>query len=223
MDREKDILFGDRTSHHDEEISHLITDYSNFVTQLKDLTDKAFHKIDDKETKDRLKEKLQDILATKTYRSKRKEESRTYNDLMRNNFKLNKVIRVERVERTNYINSISGKIGDLTFETINKLIKEGERDAWFSIIQENIEDTGLSDTQDHIAEIQDILIKKLNQSISKLRSNDYEDHDSQVYQYLTEFIDIVKNQDKLGPDSISETNWISRIVYDYFIDSCGHL
>jgi hypothetical protein len=28
-------------------------------------------------------------------------------------------------------------IGDLTLETINKLIKEGECDAWFSIIQRN--------------------------------------------------------------------------------------
>ena len=27
-DREKDIIYGDRTSHHDEKVSHLITDYS---------------------------------------------------------------------------------------------------------------------------------------------------------------------------------------------------
>ncbi len=100
--------------------------------------------------------------------------------------------------RTNYINSIHGKTGDLTFETINKLIKERERDAWFSFIQENIENTGSSDTNVHIVEIQDILIKKLNQSMSKLISNDYEDPYSQVCQYLGVFIDIVKNQDKLG-------------------------
>jgi len=197
VDREKDIIFGDRTSHHDEERSRLITDYANFVIQLKDLADKAISKIDNKETKDRLNEKLRDILTTKTYRNERNEKSRTYDDLMRNDFKLNKVI---RIERTNYINSISGKIGDLTIETISKLIKEGERDAWFSFIQKNIEDIGLSDTHDHIAEIQDILIKKLNQSMSKLRSNDYEDHDSQVYQYLTEFIDIIKNQEQLESD-----------------------
>ncbi|MDN5846790.1 MAG: patatin-like phospholipase family protein, partial [Candidatus Nitrosocosmicus sp.] len=87
MDRKNDIIFGDRTSHQDEEASHLITDYSNFVIQLKDLADKAIHKIDDKETKDRLNEKLQEILVTKTYRNERKDESRTYNDLMKNNFK----------------------------------------------------------------------------------------------------------------------------------------
>lgn len=197
MDRKNDIIFGDRTSHHDEEISHLVTDYSNFAIQLRDLADKAIHEIDSKETKDRLNKKLQEILVTKTYRNERKDESRTYNDLMRNNFKLNKVI---RIERTNYINSISGKIGDLTFETINKLIKEGERDAWFSFIQENIRDIRLSDSHDHISEFQDILMKKLNQSMSKLRSNDYEDHDSQVYQYLAEFIDIIKNQEKLESD-----------------------
>jgi len=40
---------------------------------------------------------------------------------MRGGFKLTKLI---RIERTNYINSIYGKTGDLTLQTINKLIKE---------------------------------------------------------------------------------------------------
>ncbi len=45
---------------------------------------------------------------------------------MKGRFKLTKVI---RIENTNYINSISGKGGDFTTQTIEELIKEGEKDA----------------------------------------------------------------------------------------------
>jgi hypothetical protein len=45
--------------------------------------------------------------------------------------------------------------------------------------------------------IQDRLIDKLNEAMKNLRQNDYEDNDSQTYFMLNEFIEEVKNEDKL--------------------------
>jgi hypothetical protein len=195
-DREKDIVYGDRTSHHDERMSHLIADYNDFAIQLNDLADEAIRKVNDKETRDVLKGKLDDILATKTNRNDRKGESRTYDDLMRSGFRLNKVT---RIERTNYINSIENKTGDLTLETINKLIKEGECDAWFSLIREDINDMELQTIHSHNNGITDRLIDMLDKTMHNLQTNDYEDTDSTTYQKLTEISELVKNQDKLEP------------------------
>ncbi len=193
-DREKDIIYGDRTSHYDEKVSHLLANYNDFVIQLNDLADEAISKVIDKESRDALKEKLGDILATKTTRNDRKGESKTYEDLMRSGFKLNKVT---RIERTNYINSIETKTGDLTFETINKLIKEGKCDAWFSLIREHINELGIQSTHSHSMGIKERLIDMLDKSMCNLQTNDYEDTDSTTYQKLTELAELVKCQDKL--------------------------
>lgn len=79
-------------------------------------------------------------------------------------------------------------------QTINKLIKEGEIDAWFSLIQNDINDMELP------AGIKVILNSKLNEAMENLRSNDYEDNDSQTYHTLIEFIEAAKNEHKLKPD-----------------------
>jgi NTE family protein len=91
---------------------------------MKDLAEKAIDKVKDdndeniKERK-KLQERFKAILKTNTISKDRKDEVRNYKDLIRGRFKLTKVL---RIEHTNYINSISGKGGDLTFQTINKLI-----------------------------------------------------------------------------------------------------
>jgi hypothetical protein len=186
-DRNNDIIFGDRTSHYDEKMAHLITNYTDFVTQMKDLADEAIRKVNDENNKEELKKKLESILET-NITSKDRKDATTYEDLMRGGFKLTKLI---RIERTNYINSIYGKTGDLTLQTINKLIKEGECDAWFSLIQNDIDDMQLD------ADIQGSLTGKLNEAMKNFRKNDYEDNDSQTYHMLTEFIKIAENKDKL--------------------------
>jgi hypothetical protein len=53
----------------------------------------------------------------------------------------------------------------------------------------------LSNTDNTV--IQDRLIDKLNEAMKNLRQNDYEDNDSQTYFMLNEFIEEVKNEDKL--------------------------
>ena len=122
-------------------MAHLISDYADFVTRMKDLVDVAISKVSDENGKKQLEEKLNTILETSTTNDYGKDKSRKYEHLMRDSFKINIVM---RIELTNYINSIYNKIGDLTFETINKLIKEGECDAWFSIIQNDINNMELA-------------------------------------------------------------------------------
>ncbi len=184
-DRQNDITYGDRSSHYDENMTHLITDYTNFATEMKELAKAAISKVND----EKLQEKFLNILGTKTISKDRKGESRKYENLIKR-FKL----KVIRIERTNYTNSIHGKTGDLTLQTINKLIKEGEIDAWFSLIQNDINDMEL------LEKIKDSLIVKLNEAVENLRSNDYEDDDSQAYHTLTEFIEAAKNKHKLKSD-----------------------
>ena len=192
-DRQNDIIYADRNSRYDENITRLIGDYASFVTEMKDLLEEAICKVNDENDKDVLKRKLNDILVTKTSNKGRKYEARNYEDLIRGRFKLNKVI---RIERTNYINSIYGKTGDLTFETIHKLIKEGECDAWFSLIQQLIEDIRASTDA---VRIRDSLLNKWNQVIKTLRANDYdyEANNSHIHRELTKFIGQIKKNKEI--------------------------
>jgi NTE family protein len=187
-DRQNDIIYADRNSRYDENIIRLIGDYANFVTEMKDLLEEAICKVNDENDRGDLKRKLNDILVRKTSSKDRKCEPRNYEDLIREPFKLNNVI---RIERTNYINSIYGKTGDLTFETINKLIKEGECDAWFSLIQQYIQN--LQASTDAV-QIRESLINKLNQVIKNLKDNDYvyKNDKYNMYRELTKFINQVK-------------------------------
>jgi NTE family protein len=187
-DRQNDIIYADRNSRYDENITRLIGDYANFVTEMKDLLEEVICKVNDENDRGDLKRKLNDILVRKTSSKDRKCEPRNYEDLIREPFKLNNVI---RIERTNYINSIYGKTGDLTFETINKLIKEGECDAWFSLIQQYIQN--LQASTDAV-QIRESLINKLNQVIKNLKDNDYvyKNDKYNMYRELTKFINQVK-------------------------------
>jgi NTE family protein len=192
-DRQNDITYADRNSRYDENITRLIGDYASFVTEMKDLLEEAICKVNDENDKDVLKRNLNDILLTITSNKGRKCEARNYEDLMRGRFKLNKVI---RIERTNYINSIYGKTGDLTFETIHKLIKEGECDACFSLIQQLTQDIRVSTDAVHI---RGSLLNKLNQVTKNLRDNDYdyEANNSNTHRELTEFIDQIKKNKEI--------------------------
>jgi NTE family protein len=192
-DRQNDITYSDRNSHYDENLTRLIGDYASLVTKMKDLLEEAIYKVNDKKNKDVLKRKLNNILITKTSGKVRKYEAKNYEDLVRGRFKLNKVI---RIERTNYINSIYGKTGDLTFETIHELIKEGECDVWFSLIHQLIEDIQVSTDG---VQIRDRLLNKWNQVIKNLRENNYnyKANKSRTHRELTNFIDQIKKNEEI--------------------------
>ena len=190
-DRKNDIIFGDRTSHYDEKMAHLIADYANLGTQMKGLAYEAISQVNDEKKKHELEERFETILATKTTNKDSKAHPGRYDDLTR--FAFNLTIAM-RIERTNYINSIVGKTGDLTLETINKLIEEGKCDAWFSIVQKEVIDSDIAVRDKHH------LIELLNKAMQNLRKNNYEDNDSQTYHWLTEFVKVLEDPEKPKTD-----------------------
>ncbi|HEY6534558.1 MAG TPA: patatin-like phospholipase family protein [Candidatus Nitrosocosmicus sp.] len=186
-DRQHDIIYSDRNSHYDENTFHLLTDYNNFVNQMNDLVNVAISKVNDEKDKKELQEKLKSIFQTETMYKDGKEESRKYERLLESGFKLSKVV---RIERSNYINNISGKTGDLTFETIDKLIKEGECDAWLSLIQDDIKNMKIDNLINN--DTCNKLLNRLNKTTDCLRNSDYEDTNSQTYHNLTCLSDEIK-------------------------------
>jgi hypothetical protein len=190
-DRTNDIIFGDRTSHYDEKMAHLIADYANFGTQMKGLAYEAISQVNDEKKKHELEERFETILATKITNKDSKAHPGRYEDLTKIAFNLTIAM---RIERTNYINSIFLKTGDLTLETINKLIEEGKCDAWFSIVQKEIIDSDIAVRDKHH------LIELLNKAMQNLRKNNYEDNDSQTYHWLTEFVKALEDPDKPKTD-----------------------
>jgi NTE family protein len=80
------------------------------------------------------------------------------------------------------------------------LVKDGKCDAWFSIIQEEINDMELDD-YDKL-----LLNKKLHNAIQNLKKGNYEDNDSQTYHLLAEFIKETQNKDK------TKTHQSSKLV-----------
>ncbi|MGC2575479.1 MAG: hypothetical protein WA364_28565, partial [Candidatus Nitrosopolaris sp.] len=118
--RQSDITFCDRSSRHDEDMAHLISSYKDFVTRMKDLAKKAISKSNDP----RLQEEFEKILATCAKSSTN--DNCSYEDLLKGQYKLTKVY---RVERKNDADDVYGKTADLSVETIRHLIEKGERDA----------------------------------------------------------------------------------------------
>lgn len=82
-DRTNDIVYGDRTSHYDEKMAHLIADYANFGTQIKGLADEAISQVNDEKKKHELEERLKAILTTKSTNKDSKAHPRRYEDLTR--------------------------------------------------------------------------------------------------------------------------------------------
>jgi hypothetical protein len=187
-ERHSDLKYCDRTSHYDEENAHLIADYAKFCIQLRELVDDVISQTNNENEKRQLEEKLSRILSTKTHDHNSPSYPRKYEALAGSAINLNVVM---RIERGSYVNDVSRKTGDLTLETINKLLKEGKCDTWFSIIEKSIYDLKLDDRNKHI------LISELDMVWQKLRERDYEDNDSHVYHLLANFIENVKDKQKL--------------------------
>jgi NTE family protein len=120
-DRQNDITFCDRNSHHDEEMIRLVSNYQEFVTQMKDLAKKAISKTNDPYLVNEFNGILETYLAGKDGNY----DSLKFKDLLNGRFKLANVL---RVERKNDADEISGKVADFTQETIKRLIKKGEHD-----------------------------------------------------------------------------------------------
>jgi hypothetical protein len=122
-DRNNDILYGDRT-YNDQYSASLVTDYIDFIASLKDLA--LNHIKDDNEKNAFLKkfETLKDGKANST--SHTLGEYRRYEDLIKGRFDL-KLIRIE--QKYDWRTSTSFKGADITSQTINKLIEDGDNDT----------------------------------------------------------------------------------------------
>jgi NTE family protein len=77
-----------------------------------------------------LQTKLEDIPQTKAKSTKRTGEKRSYQDLIKGRFNLNKVVRIERKEDDNMISS---KWQDFSSGTIRQLIDNGYREGSFQM------------------------------------------------------------------------------------------
>lgn len=123
-DRNNDILYGDRT-YIDQCAALFVTDYIDFIKRLKDLATNYIKEGDDRNA---FEEEFES-LKTKEARSRSNAvgKHREYGDLIKGRFELTKIRRIERQYDPN--TSTSLKTGDITPETIDKMIKEGERDG----------------------------------------------------------------------------------------------
>jgi hypothetical protein len=123
-DRNNDILYGDRT-YKDQYAASLVTDYIDFIKDLKHLALNHINEDHDKKKFEEEYEKLKTKEAKST--SSTAGEQRIYKDLIKGRFELSKVVRIERKYDPNISTSLKG--GDITPKTIEEMIKEGENDA----------------------------------------------------------------------------------------------
>jgi NTE family protein len=125
-DRINDITFMDRNSHYDETVADLVTDYTDLIDKLKVLAKSYFQ---NKYKKDIVfQNEFDSLLKTiEGNTSRGAGENRKYReDLLKGRFRLTKVI---RIENESYKDSISGKVGDFTSQSIRNLIEKGKQDA----------------------------------------------------------------------------------------------
>ena len=112
-DRQLDINLGDG---YDAKADGLLSDYVNLIERLISLGDND----------ESIKEKINRILDEYTPRRFYTEEYKKNIDILKNTFKIVKVIQIYRKDDDD---TISGKLTDFTSETINKLIQEGYQDT----------------------------------------------------------------------------------------------
>ena len=124
-DRINDITFMDRNSHYDEMLADLVMDYTDLIDRLKELAKSHFK---NKVKKDIIFQNEFDNLlkSIEGKTSGAAGEDKEYKDLIKCRFRLTKVI---RIENDSYKDSISGKVGDFTSQSIRNLIEKGKQDA----------------------------------------------------------------------------------------------
>jgi NTE family protein len=113
-DRHIDIKFSDG---YDAKTDGLLTDYVNLIERLISLGD------NDEAIKEKINKILLDEYAPRRFNT---EEYKKYIDILKDTFKIVKVVQIQRKDDSD---SISGKITDFTSETISKLIQQGYEDA----------------------------------------------------------------------------------------------
>jgi NTE family protein len=112
IDRKNDISHSDQTDY-DQKVAFFVSDYYNLVNQLIRLA----------KSKGASTSEVDAILSMQAKSIKRNGIRRTYDDLLKGRFDLQRVVTIEHKDDPD---SISNKWADYTVETINKLISDGE-------------------------------------------------------------------------------------------------
>ncbi len=124
-DRINDITFMDRNSHYDEMVANLVTDYTDLIDRLKELAKSYIENIERKDIT--FQNELESLLKSVEGKTSRVAGEDEYKEgLLKGRFRLTKVI---RIENESYKDSISGKVGDFTSQSIRNLIEKGKQDA----------------------------------------------------------------------------------------------
>jgi NTE family protein len=144
-DRENDIRFHDKTEY-DLKMAKVVDDYKEFVQRMTDVAVESIYKIretaskiNNKKYKNELNDYYYDkikvvngIFGDTTRITKRNGEERYYWHLLRHRFELDEMIKIQREDDSN---TISDKIFDFSYATIDQLIKKGVDDAMEKVFQ----------------------------------------------------------------------------------------
>ena len=122
-DRYNDIRYSDKTKY-DEKVALLVSDYLELSKQIRNI---AINNFKNNNEKAKFERELDHFLKnTNTKSTLRSGEERKYDALIRGSFEITNVIRIERQDNSD---NISSKFADFTSETIEDLIKQGEKDT----------------------------------------------------------------------------------------------
>jgi hypothetical protein len=152
---------------YDLKVATFVSDYVSFVTKMSNL---AFELIKEQgESKKRIKD-FNDILETLGKSQQRSGTERHYEDLIKNRFDINKIMKIERLDDAD---TISDKIVDFSSTTISNLINCGIRDALTQIISEfskdieNKKEGTFKNLEDHIRAEFRVLLEEIKKDLDR--------------------------------------------------------
>ena len=119
---------------YDLKVATFVSDYVSFVTKMSNL---AYELIKKQGKPNNMVDEFDKILQTPAESQQRSGSKRLYEDLIKNRFDINKIIKIERLDDAD---TISDKIVDFSPTTISFLITCGIRDALTQVISEFIKD-----------------------------------------------------------------------------------
>jgi NTE family protein len=122
-DRKNDITYHDKTEY-DQKVATFVTDYIDLSWELI-----KFAKKNNLPKKD-----IKKILEKRAKSRQRSGKARKYEDLVTGRFDMRRVVRIERKDDRN---TISNKSFDFSFDTIQRLIEEGYKEARIQIEMES--------------------------------------------------------------------------------------
>jgi hypothetical protein len=124
--RKLGIIFGDKTDY-DEQVANFVTDYIDLAKQLKNLAQRSGAGQDE----------INHILNRYATSKSTLGQTRRYGELLGGRFRLVKVVRIDRKDDGH---DVADKIFDYSHKSIEKLMKDGYRDALIQIDLQAVKD-----------------------------------------------------------------------------------